>query len=247
MGNTKNKILNVVVDNVPVHKVLNVIKLAVEKKQRVSITYATFNKINYAYSENRFNRLLRKFDIVHPDGVGVFLASKFLYGNNGFIERMTGSDIYPPLIDTGLNKGWKFFFIGDTEDVLQEINYKVPRLKIVGKNSGYDFDTAKVIKAIDESMPDILVVGVGSPRQEEWIVANRRKINVSVIIAVGDGIKVFAGKKIRGGRFIQMMGLEWMIRLFLHPIKMWRRYILGIPLFIFRILFQKLKMVLDCD
>jgi N-acetylglucosaminyldiphosphoundecaprenol N-acetyl-beta-D-mannosaminyltransferase len=86
-----------------------------------------------------------------------------------------------------------------------------------------------------------LIIGLGQPLQEKWINDNHAQLNASVLIAVGDGIKVFAGEKRRGPLFMRKLGLEWLIRLFFNPFKYFNRYMVGIPVFLYRIIRAKLS------
>jgi N-acetylglucosaminyldiphosphoundecaprenol N-acetyl-beta-D-mannosaminyltransferase len=180
---------------------------------------------------------------VHPDGIGVFLASKFLYGKNGFTKRITGSDFYIELIKGSLKNNWSFFFFGDTDETLSKISKTNPDLFVKGFCNGFNFNNDKLIKDINTAKPDILIVGLGSPKQEDWIVTNRDNVNAKVIVAVGDGIKVFAGTKKRGTKLVRILGLEWFVRLINEPKRLWKRYLIGIPLFIFRILYYKFRLI----
>ena len=107
---------------------------------------------------------------------------------------------------------------------------------IAGYNNGFAYENDKLLGMINKSKPDILVVGMGSPKQEEWIMNCKGNLDVKIIIAVGDGIKVFSGTKKRGPKVIQKLGLEWLVRLFFEPKRLWKRYLIGIPLFFIRLI-----------
>ena len=154
---------------------------------------------------------------------------------------MTGSDLYPVLLKEGLKRNWGFFFFGHDNPTLEKISTLNPQLNIRGTNEGYSFDTENVINRITESNAEILIIGLSFPKQEMWITENKNKINCSVIIAVGDGIKVFAGVKKRGITLVRKLGFEWAIRLINNPLKYWRRYLIGNPLFLYRIIKLKLS------
>ncbi len=243
MQPNKISIFNSNIENINNNDLISVISLAIQKNEIKTISYLTAASLNKVYNSTNLSLLFKKIDIIHPDGIGVFFASKFLYGINGLKDRMTGSDFYPYLIDTGSNNGWKFFFFGDTIETLEELKKNCNCLNIVGSQNGFDYNNELLIKEINQCDTDILVVGIGCPKQEKWILENKNKVKARVIIAVGDGIKVFAGIKKRGSVFIQKMGLEWAYRLLLNPTKLWKRYLIGIPLFIFRVIRYKFKLL----
>lgn len=177
--------------------------------------------------------------------MGVYASSRLLYGQQGLKQRISGSDYYALLVEHSIKNHWRLFFFGDCDNIYEGLKTKNPQLTIVGFQNGYDYDSKTLISSINGSRANILIVGLGQPKQEKWIVENRDKLEVNVIIAVGDGIKVFAGTKKRGYKIIQLLGFEWLVRLVNNPKLYWKRYILGIPLFIFRIIIFKFKLLFD--
>jgi N-acetylglucosaminyldiphosphoundecaprenol N-acetyl-beta-D-mannosaminyltransferase len=236
MRNNKLEILQVEVGKVDYSDILKSIKKTYTEEKQIILTGANVNTINLALKNLKYGELLSNFDIIHPDGIGLFLASKFLYGKNGFKKRITGSDFYIELIKESLKNNWSFFIFGDKCETLNKISKVNPRLNIRGLCNGFNFNNDELIKNVNTSQPDILIVGIGSPQQEEWIIDNKNNIPTKIIIAVGDGIKVFAGNKKRGPKIFQKIGLEWFIRFLYEPKRLWKRYFIGIPLFIFRII-----------
>lgn len=114
-------------------------------------------------------------------------------------------------------------------------------LKICGWNNGYEDLDENIIDKINRAQPNILWVGLGTPLQEEWIIKNADLLSCNVIQAVGDLFALFAKTKRRGPVVLQKIGLEWFIRLLYNPKRYFKRYVLGIPIFIFFILREKLK------
>jgi N-acetylglucosaminyldiphosphoundecaprenol N-acetyl-beta-D-mannosaminyltransferase len=223
------------IDNITYTKLIEIIDQSIDEDRLLLITYFNTHSFNQSYHSNSNQNLFRKFDIIHPDGFGVFLASKFLYGNNALPNLITGSTLYQKLLDEGIKQDWSFFFLGDTDETLKKIPLVHRKLKVSGYNNGFDFKNDQIINKINDSKTDILIVGMGTPKQEEWIIGNKDKLHVKVIIAVGDGIKVFAGTKIRGPEVVQKLGLEWLVRLIFEPKRLWKRYLIRNPLFIIRI------------
>lgn len=239
---TTLELLGINFNKLSYEEILDAIQLSVSTRKQLTICYANVNSINLSISEVKVTQLLSEFNIVHPDGFGVFLGSKILYGKDGLNYRLNGSDLYHRLINDCKNYNYKLFFFGDKNETLNQIKIKHTQLNVVGMQTGFEFDSISTLNKINQSGPDILIVGLGSPKQEEWIIANRDKINTNVIISVGDGIKVFAGTKKRGPKLLQMLGLEWLVRLYFEPKRLWKRYFIGIPLFIFRVIKLKLSI-----
>lgn len=234
------EIFGIKFSNLSYEEIIDEIQLAIHKKKQLAVCYANVNSINLSISDKKIKKLLSEFDIVHPDGFGIYLGSKILFGKDGFSHRQSGSDLYQQIIEKAIAKQWNFFIFGDSDETLEKIKYNCPELSVVGKKNGYDFENDKLLVEINNCKPDILIVGLGTPKQEEWIVKNKSNLIVNVIIAVGDGIKVFAGTKKRGPKILQMLGLEWLVRFIFEPKRLWKRYFIGIPLFIFRVIKFKL-------
>lgn len=220
---------------------LELFREAIKNKHKITIGYANAHTLNSGYSDKSLAGLLNSMDYVHPDGIGVFLASQHLLGNSGLQARLTGSDFYPLLIDECIKNGWSMFFFGHKKQTLEKIKQLHPNLKIAGTAEGYDFDNSRVIDSINASRPDILIIGLSFPFQEKWINEFKERLYCSVILAVGEGIKVFSGEKKRGPLFLRKLGLEWLVRVFTNPSGNMGRYLIGNPKFVVRILRERKK------
>ena len=228
------------IDNTDYNSLLEFISDAVSNNLKKNISYANANTINRIYRNNSLLDLLNSFDLIHPDGTGIYLASRLLFKKEGLKEKITGSDFYPILANAAIKNNWKIFFFGHDAETLNKIKSVYPKLNICGFNEGYNYNNDELINKINAASPDIIITGLGFPKQEEWIITNKDKINYNVNLAVGEGIKIFAGTKIRGPVFFRKLGLEWLVRVIVNPLKYGKRYLLGNPLFLYRIF--RLKM-----
>jgi len=235
------ELFGIKINNTSANELLQFVNEAITLRYHKKITYTHFNTLNQLYENKSLPFLFNQFDCVHPDGIGILIGSKLLLGKDGLDKRITGSDFYPTLIRTAIQKKWRIFFFGDKPEILERICKKNSELIVTGYIPGYDYDSDIVVKEVNKTKPDILIVGLGQPLQEKWIIENKDNLYLNVILAVGDGIKVLAGIKPRGPKFIQKIGLEWFVRLIHNPKQYWKRYLIGIPLFIFRIIKEKLK------
>jgi N-acetylglucosaminyldiphosphoundecaprenol N-acetyl-beta-D-mannosaminyltransferase len=214
---------------------------SIAQNKKLLITYANANTINKIYNDKQLAVKLNSFDIIHPDGAGIYMASKILYGANGFKTRMTGSDFYPVVAEAAIKNRWKIFFFGHSENTLNKINDNCPDLNIAGLQKGYDFNDDEVISSINTAQPEIVIIGLSFPKQEEWILNNIGKLNCKVYLCAGDGIKVFSGTKFRGPKIMRTLGFEWFFRFLANPVKYFNRYLLGNPLFLYRIITLKFR------
>ena len=198
-------------------------------------------------SDSGVLQLYRNYDLVLPDGYGVYIASKFLYGREkAFQKILNGTDLYELLLKEADLHRWRIFFFGEAENVLEALKRKFPEtfpgLVIAGTHHGFiDLDDVSAVSAINASNADILMIGMGTPKQDYWLWKYFHNLHVPVIMTVGAGIRFISGEKIRAPQLLRKAHMEWMFRLFQEPQRLWRRYLLGIPKFMFYILLQRVR------
>ncbi len=240
--NTDGLVINGIhISNIGYLDLLAKIKSSIVNGTKSAIGYANANSINLTYKFPELSDTLKKFDIIHPDGIGIRIASSLLNRPLKNTGSFTGSDFYPMLIDEAIHHNFSFYFFGHDKNTLSRISDKYPELLIAGKHEGYNFNDDEMIAEINKTSADILVVGLGTPKQELWTAMNRNKLRCSVILCVGEGIKVFADSKKRGPAFLRKLGLEWLWRFLCNPVKYFGRYIIGNPLFLYRIIAIKMR------
>jgi len=236
------KFLGIEISSLNYKKIIKKIKTEITEKEegKYLITYLTVASAYKVMKNPKLSSVYNKFNMVHPDGIGISWAAKILFGKNSGIKRMYGSDLYLHLIKEAKKNNWKIFFFGDTQKTLELISKKNPELNIVGFQSGFNFREKEVIKKINNSNADLLIVGMGAPCQELWVTRNLN-VKARVIICVGDGIKVFAGVKKRGPKFLRKAGFEWLVRLLNEPGRLWKRYLLETPQLFYYLIKIKFK------
>lgn len=240
----KIKILNLDFDSISYDNIIDIINNNIEMKKKTLLDFPNAFISLLAFENQRFYNVLRSFDFLIRDGIAMYIASKILYGISKQNIRTTGTDFFEILF--GKNKYYRFYLIGGAYNIKDKINsnynwsgnFTIVNHECEPHNEDYD------INLINSSKADILMVALGTPRQEEWIVHNKDLINVPIIIGVGSGLDLLAGVKKRAPLVMQNIGLEWLYRLFQEPKRLWRRYIFGIPVFMFHIVVQKVKLVL---
>lgn len=238
--NRRVRILGIDVNAFTYKSFLELVQYAISENNKVTVGYANALTLSRCGRDENARRALTSMDFIHPDGAGVFAASKFLYGKDSLPERFTGSDFYPLLVRQCIEYGHKVFFFGHKEKNLELIHKNQPELSIAGVHEGYDFEDEEVVMQINRSGAQILLVGLSFPLQEKWIAANKERLNSNLILAVGDGIRVFSGEKSRGPAFMRKAGLEWLARIAAEPSVYFGRYASGIPEFAVKVLKQKL-------
>ena len=226
-------------------EIIQEVDRAITKKEKFIFHNVNSHILIRANKYEKFKNNLQQFSTLFIDGVGVYVASKFLYGNHKKVKRITGTDLYYHIVDYAIRNKRKVFFLGvnglTSEAIRSCMVLKYPALNVVGTECDNGFNDKEMTDKINNANPEILFVGLGTPKQEEFIIKNRQKINCPVLISVGSGIEYLAGIKTRAPKFMQNLGLEWLFRLFLEPKRLWRRYLFGIPHFMWLILKQKLN------
>jgi len=221
--------------------IIEYIKKQIIKEEKTIISYITFHSLNILTKLKDRNEILNTVDLFHADGLGIYLASILLYGFRNNRRKITGSDLYALLINQAQIDNWSFYFFGDTESTLYRIKDDI---NVVGSQSGYDYNTDYLINKINSVAPNFLVIGLGCPKQELWVLENQGKIKANIIICVGNGLKIFAGVRKRGPFWMQKIGMEWLYRIYKEPKRLWKRYLVGIPVFIFKVIQFKFKLML---
>jgi N-acetylglucosaminyldiphosphoundecaprenol N-acetyl-beta-D-mannosaminyltransferase len=238
------EILGVRVDVVDAEGLQARIEDAVREQKKHVFAYANIHALNIAQGDNRFRDILNRANLIYCDGEGVRLGARIL-----------GVKLPPRIVLTYWiwelcsfceQCGFSIFLLGGTTESLERsvhtMKLRYPKIKIVGWHNGYfekrGEQNARVLEMINRAKPDILLVGFGMPTQEYWIDENMKDIQANAILPAGSLIEYTAGRKRLSPAWMANHGMEWLFRLLQEPGRLWRRYILGNPLFMGRILLQ---------
>lgn len=199
--------------------------------------------INLACQHPEFLKALQQADLIYADGASLIVAS-YLLGAT-LPEKLTTTDIWPRLCEIAVPEGYRFFLLGGEPGLADraagQARVQYPGLQIVGTQHGYfDFYDEQIVAGINAVKPDVLWVGMGDPRQLLWAINWRPQLQVSLVLTCGGMFKIVAGELNRLPPQWRQKGFEWAYRLWQEPAT-WRRYLVGLPLFGARVLFQALK------
>ena len=209
-----------------------------------SIFYTNAHCINTAVVDDTYFRILNEADIVYPDGISVVWSSKFLGGCR--LKKMTGADWIHYFCKFAEKKKLKIYILGGKPGVAEEaagnLRSQYENLLLCGFSDGFFVEKTndQIINEINEKKPHVLFVGMGTPIQEKWIYESRNRIHIPVCWGVGALFDYLAEVESRVPGWMYSAGLEWFWRLVVDPAGKWKRYIIGNPLFAYRILKQKL-------
>jgi N-acetylglucosaminyldiphosphoundecaprenol N-acetyl-beta-D-mannosaminyltransferase len=211
----------------------------IDNREKAFIVAINPEKIIKAQDDPALMKLLNSADFQIPDGIGVILASKFKGGQ--IRERVTGIDMMLKLCETAAKHQKKIFLYGGKPGRADEAKVKLeemyPGIQISGTLHGYEKDQEVVRQTINQSQADIIFVAMGSPAQENWIIANKEALHPSVYQGVGGSFDVISGKIERAPESFQKLGLEWLYRLMKEPWRIKRQAVL--PLFLIRAITSK--------
>jgi N-acetylglucosaminyldiphosphoundecaprenol N-acetyl-beta-D-mannosaminyltransferase len=214
----------------------------------ITVMYANIHVLNTSRREPNLQAILNNADIVYCDGSGVRLGA-WLLGHR-LPPRMTGADWMQQLCSACAGRGTSLYLLGSrpgvAEAAAQALQAQCQGLNVVGTHHGYLQDpavSAAAISSINAARPHILFVGMGTPIQEKWTSDHRHELEVPVVWAVGALFDFIAGIQRRAPRWMLDHDLEWLHRFWVEPRRMWRRYIVGNPLFVLRVMMQRLGLL----
>lgn len=195
--------------------------------------------MNRAVELPRYRALLAAMRAVYADGSGIRLATRF-FTPFAIRDNVNGTDMFPLLCDELFRRGRSLYLLGAAPGVAAAVavaaKARCPGLAIAGTHDGMlaDADHARVVAAINASGANVLLVAMGAPRQEFWIAEHAHELKVAVAIGVGGLFDFASGNMPRAPAWLRRLGLEWTYRLRQEPSRLWRRYVLGNPLFLWR-------------
>jgi N-acetylglucosaminyldiphosphoundecaprenol N-acetyl-beta-D-mannosaminyltransferase len=188
-------------------------------------------KVVLMADDPRLGGIVRSCALVNADGQAVVWAARLL--GRPLPERVAGIDLFLRLLALAETRGYSVYFLGATRDVVDEVVRRSlvrhPHLRIAGAHHGY-FDKAgeAALRAeISGLHPQLLFIGMPSPRKEYWLSTNLERLGATFAMGVGGSFDVLAGVTRRAPGWMQRLGLEWLYRFAQEPRRMWRRYLLG--------------------
>lgn len=213
---------------------------------KVLINTINAHTYNIAQTDKLLADSLSKCDYLLADGVSIVVACKLLRRKNNPEQRCPGWDLFEIEMEKLNQTGGKVMFVGSTEKVLSLIREKAktvyPNLEVVTYSPPFKpelspEDSALTVEAINAANPDLLWVGMTAPKQEKWLYSHWHELNIHCHAgSIGAVFDFFAGTAPRAPWSWQKHGFEWLFRLLHNPRRMWRRYLVGNPLFVWNII-----------
>lgn len=231
----------VIFNNVTMEETVSLILLMVQKGD--SAQHIVTGNLDHLFMLQRDASLRRIYEtaaLALPDGAPIVWLSRLkdrtlAAKQEPLQERVTGSDLFWELARASHKTGLRLFFLGGlpsaAEAAAKVVLSRYPKAQICGaycppfETFATEGERAKIGNLIRDAAPDVLLVGLGAPKQEKWIMANKERLGVPVSIGVGGTFEMAAGVVRRAPRSFQKFGMEWAYRLLQDPSRLWRRYL----------------------
>jgi N-acetylglucosaminyldiphosphoundecaprenol N-acetyl-beta-D-mannosaminyltransferase len=230
------RVLNTWVDVMSGEEVLGTISTGPHRRPR-HVCYVNAHSLNLAFRDDRYRVALRRADLVLNDGIGLDLAAR-MQGRR-FPENLNGSDFTLRLLELAADKGWRVYLYGGQPGVAATVRDRLSRtiehLQVVGVCDGYSrWSAEEIVEDIRAARADVVIVALGQPQQELWLDTHLAATGCFLGVGVGAFLDFVSGRVARAPHWMNRLGIEWLFRLAHEPGRLWRRYIVGNPLFLWR-------------
>jgi N-acetylglucosaminyldiphosphoundecaprenol N-acetyl-beta-D-mannosaminyltransferase len=243
------KMMGVKIDKVDGKDIPSVIFDHLHRNEQITIFNVNTHAMNIAYHDEEFRGAINQADLIFSDGFGVNLAAKILGVQIG--GRATYADSIDDILSFCAQNSKRVYVLGDVEELLDVFVDKAikrhPKLVFAGTHHGFFAKTGPesdtVVEHINNSGADVLMLAMSMPIQEKWCHANKQKLGPTVMMSIGGLPRIYVGWIARGPAWMTNNGLEWFYRLMVQREKVFKRYVLGNPLFLFRAFLTKLGLI----
>ncbi len=222
---------------------LSQIERTYEQEAPALVAYANAHTLNLSVDDPAYREVLSRAAIVLNDGAGIALAARI--SGQRFPANLNGSDFNPEILGLAAARGWPVFFLGAKPRVAQRaadaMRSRYPALQVAGYRDGYwaPSETSKVVDAIRSSGATVVMAAMGNPLQEKWLDQHLVATGARLGVGVGAFFDFAAEEVARAPAWMNRWGIEWVFRLIQEPRRLWRRYVVGNPLFLARVLRER--------
>lgn len=240
-------ILGVGVSAINMEMALRTIEEWIARQEPHYVCVTGVHGVMESWRDGELRRTHNAAGLVTPDGMPLVWLSRFM----GFrqVERVYGPDLMLAVCERSATRGYRQFFYGGAPGVAEKLASRLqsrfPGLQVAGFYSPpfralTPEEDRTVAERINVAKPSILWVGLSTPKQERWMAEHVTRLNAPVLIGVGAAFDFHAGHKRQAPRWMQQGGLEWLFRLLMEPRRLWRRYLINNPWFLWLVLLQAL-------
>jgi N-acetylglucosaminyldiphosphoundecaprenol N-acetyl-beta-D-mannosaminyltransferase len=243
-------VLGVEVSAIDMSAALSAFEDWIEREQKTYVCVTGVHGVMESQSDAVLREIHNQSGLTTPDGMPMVWCGRYA-GAKG-MQRVYGPDLMLEVCASGAQRGWKMFFYGAAPGVPEELERMLvkrnPGLQVVGTFSppyrALSADEKVEIAAmIDAAAPDIVWVGLSTPKQERWMHEFRPLLSAPVLVGVGAAFDMHAGRLPQAPAWMQRSGLEWLYRLLREPRRLWRRYLNNNPRFVIGVLRQRPRLL----
>ncbi len=238
-------VLGVPISAVTLEQAVNTMEEWIKQRDQHYICVAPAYSVALCQTDPTIKQIFNNAGMVTPDGMGLVWAMRVLgYSQK---ERIYGPDLMLKFSEVAAKKGYTNFYYGGgpgiAEKLAQEMKERFRGLEIVGTfTPPFRPLTPKedkiVTEMINKAKPDVVWIGISTPKQDLWMAEHIGKINVPVMVGVGAAFNFLSGKVKQAPKWMQRSGLEWLFRLYQEPGRLWYRYLVYNPLFVLNLALQ---------
>ncbi len=231
---SRMKFMNTEIDNLTMEETLEEIDSLIQERKNAYVVTPNVDHLVQLEKGGPLTEVYKEADLILTDGKPLVWISKWY--KTPIKEKISGSDLFPRLCALAAKKGYRMFFLGAQEGVAAKAADNLKKrfigLQVVGTYSppyGFEKDEEelqRITTMIKEAEPDILIVGLGCPKQELFIFNNRKKIGVPLSLGLGASLDFEAGKIKRAPKWMADHGLEWLYRITQDPKRLAKRYLM---------------------
>jgi len=231
-------LFSVAIRNCKMQQAVDSIIQHAQQGRSANFAFVNADCLNKAWNQAWYRMVLSRMQEVYADGVGIKWAAKMK--GVAVVDNVNGTDLFPLLCAQAAEKGLKLFLLGSRPEVVEacaaNMQIRFPKLHIAGTQHGYfkQEESNALIAQINASGADIVVVAFGAPLQEFWLDHFSQSLKAPVCIGVGGCFDFYAGRISRAPLWLRNISMEWVWRLIQEPKRMWSRYVIGNPLFLYR-------------
>ena len=223
--------LGVSIDSLTMGETVQLVEKYVQTKTPLHLMGVNADKINETNKNPLMKQIVNSCGIINADGASVILASKRL--NCKLPERVAGIDLMQNLVELSAKKGYRIYLLGAKQEIVEKtaqvLKTKYKNLEIAGIRNGYfkESDWQNISDELKNQKPDLVFVGITSPKKEYLIEFLQSDGNNCIFMGVGGSFDVISGNIPRAPKWMQKMNLEWLFRMIKEPRRLFKRYIVG--------------------
>lgn len=240
-------VLGIGISAITMRQALDQVAAWIKRGAREYVCVCNVHTIMECQHNDTVRSAVNRAGLATPDGMPLVWLSR--RKSRTKVSRVYGPDLMLALCELSIARGYSHYFYGGAQGVperlAERLRQRFPGLRVAGTYSPpfralTAEEDAHLVTQLNQAAPDIIWVGLGTPKQDLWLAAHRNQLNAPVLIAVGAAFDFHAGRVSQAPRWMQGAGLEWLFRLIQEPRRLWYRYLVYNPLFVMLVLAQAL-------